>query len=112
MDLQMHTWTWVKTVFNNDTTKRPAKRGAFTLTFGDDGQVMGNTDCNSFHGRVRIEGHKMQFDKNMAMTRKFCADSQEMAFIGMLQSVNSFFFTGRGELIMELKYDSGSMFFR
>jgi hypothetical protein len=30
----------------------------------------------------------------------------------MLQSLNSFFFTSRGELIMEIKYDSGSMFFR
>jgi hypothetical protein len=30
----------------------------------------------------------------------------------MLQSVQSFFFTSRGQLIMELKYDSGSMFFQ
>ena len=30
----------------------------------------------------------------------------------MLQNVNSFFFTSRGQLIMEIKYDSGSMFFR
>ena len=112
MSLQMHTWTWIRTVFNNDTVKRPNIAGAFTLTFGERGQVSGTTDCNSFHGKVIIEGHNIQFGENMAMTRMFCADSQESEFIGMLQNVNSFFFTSRGQLIMEIKYDSGSMFFR
>jgi hypothetical protein len=30
----------------------------------------------------------------------------------MLQNASSFFFTSRGQLIIELKYDSGSMFFQ
>ena len=112
MTLQMHTWTWVRTVFNNDTVKRPKIAGAFTLTFDEHGQVSGTTDCNSFRGEVIIEGRNIRFGENMAMTRMYCADSQESEFIGMLQSLNSFFFTSRGELIMEIKYDSGSMFFR
>lgn len=112
MTLQMHTWTWIKTVFNNDTVKQPKNAGAFTLTFGERGEVSGTTDCNSFQGKVIIEGKNIQFGENMAMTRKFCPDSQELEFIGMLQNVNSFFFTSRGQLIMEIKYDSGSMFFR
>ena len=112
MSVQMHTWSWIRTVFNDDTTMNPKEVGAFTLTFDEDGEVSGTTDCNSFHGEVMIEDHKMQFGANMAMTRKFCAGSQEMEFIKMLQSASSFFFTSRGELIMKLKYDSGSMFFQ
>lgn len=112
MNLQMHTWTWIRTSYNNDTEKTPTKTSAFTLTFSDDGQVQGTTDCNSFRGGVTVKDKQIAFDQNMAMTRKFCEGSREMEFIEMLQNVQSFFFTSRGELIMELKYDSGSMFFK
>jgi heat shock protein HslJ len=112
MTLQMHPWTWIKTVFNNDTAKEPKRAGDFTLSFTKEGQVSGTSDCNNFHGTVTVEKHKIHFGENMAMTRKFCADSQEMEFIGMLQNASSFFFTSRGQLIIELKYDSGSMFFQ
>ncbi len=112
MTLQMHPWTWIKTVFNNDTEKEPAQAGDFTLSFTKKGQVSGTTDCNNFHGTVTVEKHRIHFGENMAMTRKFCADSQEMEFIEMLQNASSFFFTSRGQLIIELKYDSGSMFFQ
>lgn len=112
MTLQMHPWTWIRTVFNNDTTTKPKEAGIFTLSFTEDGRVLGTSDCNSFHGTVTVEKHKIRIGENIAMTRKFCAGSQEMEFIGMLQSVSSFIFTSRGQLIMELKYDSGLMFFQ
>ena len=112
MTLQMHPWTWIRTVFNNDTSKVPKKAGDFTLTFTKDGQVVGTTDCNSFRGTTTVLDHKIEFGKNLATTRKFCEDSQEMEFIEMLQNVRSFFFTSRGQLIMEFKYDSGSVIFQ
>ena len=112
MTLPMHRWTWIRTVFNNDTAKVPKKVGDFTLDFTKDGQVLGATDCNRFQGTATVLDHKIEFGKNMAMTRKFCTDSQEMEFIEMLQNASSFFFTSRGQLIIELKYDSGSMFFQ
>ena len=112
MTLQMHPWTWIKTVFNNDTAKEPRQAGDFTLNFTEDGQVSGTTDCNTFHGTVTVEKHKIHFHENIAMTRKFCEGTQEMEFIAWLKDVSSFFFTSRGQLIMELKYDSGSMIFR
>ena len=111
MNLQIRTWTWVRTIYNNDTVKKPEVADAFTLTFSDDDQVEGTTDCNSFFGKVIVERHKIKFDEQMAMTRKYCEDSQELEFISMLQNVNSFFFNDNKELIMELKYDSGSMIF-
>lgn len=112
MTLQMHPWTWIRTVFNDDTVKGPKEAGTFTLAISKDGQVSGTTDCNSFQGTVAVKKRKMQFGEDIAMTRKFCAGSQEMEFIGMLQDVKSFLFTSRGQLVMELKYDSGSIFFQ
>lgn len=110
MTLEMHTWTWVKTIYNNDTTKVPAREKAFTLTFMD-GRVSGNTDCNSFNGAYTVEDKKIRFNEEMAMTRMFCEGSQETEFVQMLLNVNSYFFTSRGQLVLELKYDSGSMIF-
>ena len=112
MTLQMHPWTWIRTVFNNDTLKEPKQAGDFTLNFTKDGRVVGTTDCNRFHGSVTVEKHKIHFGEKMAMTRKYCEGSQEMEFIEMLQNASSFFFTSRGQLIIELKYDSGSMIFQ
>ena len=112
MTLQMHTWTWIKTVFNNDIVKEPSQAGDFTLSFTKEGRVSGTTDCNSFHGTVTVKKHKIHIGENMAMTRQFCAGSREMEFIEMLQNASSFFFTSRGQLIIELEYDSGSMIFQ
>lgn len=109
--LQDHAWTWLKTIYNNDTSKEPKQSGAFTLTFSDDNRVNGTTDCNRFFGPVTVKDHKLSFAEHMAMTRMFCEGSQEMEFIGMLQQVRSFFINDQGQLILELKYDTGSMIF-
>lgn len=111
MTLEMQRWTWVKAVYHNDTVKEPIQKEAFSLTF-EDGRVHGTTDCNSFNGSYTGDGHKIQFDDKMAATRKFCAKSQETEFVKMLLEVSSYFFTSKGQLILELKYDSGSMLFR
>ena len=41
-----------------------------------------------------------------------CEQSQEMEFAKMLQETQSFLFTNRGELILELKLDTGSVIFK
>ena len=114
MTLGMHTWTWIETAYNNDTVERPTeptKKEAFTLTFVD-GRVQGTTDCNGFGGAYTVDGHKIQFDDKMAMTRMYCEGSQETEFVKMLLEVRSYFFTDEGELIFEIKFDSGIMRFR
>jgi heat shock protein HslJ len=111
MTLEMHPWTWIRTAYNNDTVEEPAQKDAFTLTFRD-GRVSGTTDCNDFHGAYSVDGRKIHFDDKVASTRKFCADSQEAEFLTMLQSVESYLFTGHGRLILEIQYDSGTIQFR
>ncbi len=111
MTLEMKTWTWLETAYNDDTTKVPAQADAFTLTFAE-GRVHGTTDCNSFRGTYALDGSRIRFDDAVAMTRMYCPDSQESEFVAMLLETQSYLFTSRGRLVLELPYDSGGMHFR
>lgn len=110
MTLDMHTWRWIKTTYNNDTELIPEKE--FTVTFKDDGTFTATTDCNNVTGSYDVEDRRITFN-DMASTEMFCGDeSQEGDFVSMLGQIQSFFFTSKGELIFDLKFDSGSSIFR
>lgn len=111
MTLSMQTWTWIKTLYNNDTTLAPKKAKAFTLTFKKDGSFSATTDCNSMSGSYTIKGSQVSFG-NIASTLMYCDGSQEGEFAKMLQEVQSYHFTSKGELIFDFKFDSGTMTFR
>ena len=57
-------------------------------------------------GSYTVENSTLSFSQ-LASTRMYCADSQEDQFAKMLANVSSFLFTPRGELVLELKFDSG-----
>jgi len=42
----------------------------------------------------------------------YCDGSQEQAFAKGINNVGSYLFTSKGELILEIKNDSGTMTFR
>lgn len=112
MTIGMQTWKWVKTTYNNDTEIAPKDPEAFTITFNsDEGTFFATTDCNAIHGGYEIDDKKIAFKDSIA-TLMFCEDSQEREFSSMLNEVRSFLFTSRGELVLELKFDTGSMIFR
>jgi heat shock protein HslJ len=111
MKLDMQTWNWIKTSYSNDTTVTPKKEKAFTATFAKDGKVSFTTDCNRMSGGYTVTGNKLVFGP-IAMTKMYCEGSQENEFAKMISEVGSFLFTSKGELILELKLDSGQMVFR
>lgn len=111
MTLDMQTWTWIRTQYNNDTTVTPKKEKAFTLTFKKDGRFSATTDCNGVSGAYEVTGNKIAFSK-MLSTMMYCDGSQEGDFTKELQEAQSYFFTSKGELVFDLKLDSGSMTFR
>jgi heat shock protein HslJ len=111
MSLDMKTWQWVKTAYNNDTELVPNNPEAFTLTFKDDDTFSATTDCNAMGGGYEVEENKIIFSDIFA-TEMYCEGSQEFEFSSMLSEIQSFFFTDRGELILEIKFDSGSSIFR
>jgi len=112
MTLGMKSWQWIKTTYSNDMEITPNSPEAFTLTFEENGLFSATTDCNSMSGSYEVVGKQITFGEDMAMTRMFCEDSQEQAFASLLGEIQSFFFTSRGELIFDLKFDSGSATFR
>lgn len=109
--LGMQTWTWISTLYSNDKTVTPKKEKLFTLTFKKDGSFSATTDCNSMSGVYSIKGNKISFN-DVASTLMYCDGSQEGEFAKMLQEVQSYHFTSKGELIFDFKFDSGSMTFR
>lgn len=112
MTLDMKTWTWIKTQYNNDTEVTPLKADEFTLTFNTNGKVSATTDCNSMNGSYEVDGSKISFGP-LASTRMFCEGSQEKVFRKLLQEeVSSFLFTTKGELVFDLKFDSGTAIFK
>ena len=111
MTLDMKTWVWQSTLQSDGTEIKPAQTGKFTLTFRDDGDFGATTDCNSMGGSYSAEGGKISFT-DIAQTRMACEGSQEAVFSGFLTNTSGYHFTSKGELILDLKLDSGSVVFK
>lgn len=106
-----HPWTWTKTVYNNDTTITPRAKESFVITFTQDNRFSAKTDCNGVGGEYVITENKIVLEKMMS-TLMYCDESQESEFTKMLGEVDNFMFSEYGELVLGIKYDSGSMIFR
>lgn len=104
-------WQWLQTQMSDDTLVTPRQVEAFTLVLREDGVVMGTSDCNRFSGSYTAVENKLVFG-NMAATRMYCEHSQEADFLKQLSAVESYFIDGEGRLVLQLKFDSGSMIFR
>lgn len=111
MSLNMKTWTWVRTQMNDGAVVTPKASDKFKLTFKDDKTFSASTDCNGVGGEYGVKGNSITFTKMMS-TLMYCEGSQEAVFSGYLENTTSFLFTSKGELVLELKYDSGSVIFK
>jgi heat shock protein HslJ len=111
MTLGMKKWSWVKTQMNDGKITTPKKADVFTLTFAKDGTVQVTTDCNGMGGNYTTTGKKLTFSQ-MISTMMYCDGSQEQEFAAKLQDTASYMFTSKGELILEIKMDSGTMTFK
>jgi heat shock protein HslJ len=109
--LGMKTWNWINTTYSNDTEIKPKTANKFTITFKTNKTFSATTDCNGVGGEYTVTGNKISFNKMMS-TLMYCEGSQESDFTKMLGEVQSYMFTSKGELILGLKLDSGSMIFR
>lgn len=106
--LTLKSWSWVKTQYNNDKIVEPKIKNKFTITFNIDGNINITTDCNNGFGSYEITDNKMSFGP-MGSTKMFCEGSQEDEFFKSLSEVDNYFFTDKNELVLGLKYDSGSI---
>jgi len=111
MTLSMKNWIWVNTTYSDDKGVTPKVPGKFTLTLKTDKTFYATTDCNGVGGEYTVKGNQISFTKMMS-TQMFCEGSQEADFSKVLGEVQNFLFTSKGELVLGLKMDSGSVFFR
>jgi len=110
MTLTGHEWHWTKTIMNNGTVTTP-QRDAFVLTFKDDKSFSSRTDCNGVGGVYKTNNTALSFDRMMS-TLMYCDGSQESIYSTSLSKVVGYHFTSKGDLILELGYDSGTMIFK
>lgn len=108
--LTTETWVWQETLMNNGDVTTPAEADAFTLTFTEDGQVSGTTDCNSLNGQYELNDTSISMGP-FAMTKMYCEGSQEHVFVEALTEASSVFFDEADNLVLLLPYDSGSVVF-
>lgn len=112
MNLNMQTWTWMNTIYSDDKKIKPLGTKLFTLTIKKNRGFSATTDCNNVGGEYVLKDDNQILFTKMMSTKMYCANSQEAEFTKMLGEVESYYFTNRGELVFNLKFDSGSMIFR
>lgn len=111
MALGMKTWSWVASQYSDGRLVTPKQEGRFTLTFEADGRVSVTTDCNRMAATYTALSNDINFS-GIVSTKMYCEGSQEAEFAQMLEAVSGYHFTSRGELVLDLKFDSGSVIFR
>lgn len=111
MTLGMKEWVWISALYNDGREILPKKPGVFTLTFSNDGRFSAKTDCNSMSGSYEASEGTITFGQ-IAMTKMYCEGSQESDFASLLQNASGYLFTSKGELVLDLKFDSGTVTFR
>lgn len=111
MTLPMKTWVWISALYGDGTNVAPKKEGVFTLAFKNDGTFSATTDCNGVGGEYATKNNTITFTR-MISTLMYCEGSQEAVFAKMLNEAQGYHFTSKGELILDLKLDSGSAIFR
>lgn len=111
MTLDMKSWVWVSALYNDGREIIPKQKLAFTLDFLSDGKFSATTDCNRIAGKYVVAGNKITFS-DMISTKMFCEGSQESEFAELLSNTSGYHFTGRGQLILDLKFDSGTVTLR
>lgn len=105
------TWIWVNTIYSNDTEVKPLSLDKFSITFKEDNTFSAKTDCNNMGGNYTQNANKISFSEIFS-TKMFCENSQEELFSKMLQESQSYLLNEKGYLVLSLKLDSGSMFFK
>lgn len=111
MTLDMTKWRWISAQYEDGRIVKPKTEGVFTLSFDKSGRFSASTDCNSMGGSYEATKTAITFT-DMMSTLMYCEGSQEGVFAELLRDTAGYHFTSRGELILSLKYDSGTVTFR
>ncbi|MCV9932978.1 META domain-containing protein [Flavobacterium sp. LS1R47] len=84
-----------------------------TITFDTkENRVSGNNSCNSFTGKLNVDGHEISFKDGLASTRMMCMDNQgEQVFMDGLLKITSYDVTDNGKTLNFISGDIAMMRF-
>lgn len=110
VSLTSKTWNWVSSTYGDGRVITPNKQGVFTVTFTPENTLSISTDCNHGAGEYTAIDGALEISP-IVSTEMACGDSQETLFKTDLQNVSSYHFTEDGRLVLDIKFDSGSIVF-
>jgi heat shock protein HslJ len=72
-----------------------------SINFDVDGQkVFGNNSCNSYTGKLNINGDKINFkESKIAMTMMACQGNGDSIYMDMLEKIDSYTITENGKVL-------------
>ena len=109
--LKANVWVWETALIGGDAAVGPSTPDRFTLTFGDNGQVSGGTDCNGFGGNYKVGSDGVITFDSFISTLMFCEGSNEGTYTGLLQEMHSFRITN-GKLVLANSGGATTMTFK
>jgi heat shock protein HslJ len=104
------TWHWRGTLMGDDSGFMPADPRRYTLQFSPDGRVAVRADCNTGLGTYSLRGRALTVTV-LGMTKAACeSGSLDRRFLDGLRETSGYL-VRNGDLILMLRYDSGTMRF-
>lgn len=103
-------WMWTKSLFNDGKTVTPDDPNKYLLKFNSDGTAAITADCNTVLATYTTNGNQLTITPGPSTLVACPPGSQADEFVRQLGTVTSYFFKD-GNLILEFKFDSGSMTF-
>lgn len=84
-----------------------------TIVFDSkESRVSGNSSCNSYTGKLTVDGNKIDFTQPMVMTKMACMDGQgEQTYMSTLQKITSYDITDDGKTLNLISGDVAMMRF-
>ncbi|HEY1195862.1 META domain-containing protein [Flavobacterium sp.] len=76
-------------------------------------RVSGNNSCNSYTGKLVVDGNKIDFKQPMAVTKMMCLNGQqgEQTYMEMLQKITTYDITDDGKTLNFISGDIAMMRF-
>lgn len=103
-------WKWEQTLFNDGKLVTAADPNRYLIEFGADNRLSIQADCNRVLGTYTTQANQITLTLGPSTLVACPPDSQADEFTTQLGNVGSFLFDG-DKLILEIKFDSGSMTF-
>lgn len=103
-------WKWTTSQFSDGKTTTPSDPNQYLVEFLADGTVGIKADCNQVGGSYTLDGNNLTIalgPSTLVACPEGSLDSEYLRQLGLVSS----YFIKDGKLILEFKFDSGSMTF-